>query len=146
MVEQLRQLLLTFGIVLLVAAALGLGALLLLHRRLRRLNVPPNADFVSTLRAVPLALVIAIDLLDFGLDIFATPIVWVVLSRYRLQALRNIAAVEAIIPFTQVVPTLTVAWLGVRILGLGDRPRTGVILDADELEPGRYETRTGGRQ
>lgn len=146
MVEQLRQLLLTFGIVLLVAAALGFGVLLLLHRRLRRLNVPPNADFATTLRAVPLALVVAIDLLDFGLDIFATPIVWAVLSRYRLQALRNVAAIEAIIPLTQVIPTLTVAWIGVRLMGLGDRPRSGVILDADEREPGRYETRTGGRQ
>lgn len=145
MVEQLRQILMTFGIVLLVAAALGLVSLLLLHRRLRRLNVPSNADFATTLRAVPLALVIAIDLLDFGLDIFATPIVWVVLSRYRLQALRNAAALEAIIPLTQVIPTLTVAWIGVRLLGLGDRLGSGVILDADELEPGRYEARTGRR-
>jgi hypothetical protein len=145
MIDQLLQLLLTFGVVLLVAAALGFGVLLLLHRRLRRLDVPPGADLATTLRAVPLALVVAIDLLDLGLDVFATPIVWVVLSRYRLQALRNVAALEAIIPLTQVVPTLTVAWLGVRVLGLGETPRRGVVIDADESSPGRYEPRTGRR-
>ncbi len=145
MADALRELLITFGIVLVVATALGLGGLLLLHRRLRRLDVLPNAGLATTLRAVPLGLVIVLDLLDLGLDIFATPIVWLVLSRYRLHALRNAAALEAVIPLTQVVPTLTLAWLAVRALGLGDRPRRGVVLDADESSPGRYEPRVGGR-
>ncbi len=145
MADALRELLITFGLVLVVATALGLGGMLLFHRRLRRLDLPPNAGLATTLRAVPLGLVIVLDLLDLGLDIFATPIVWLVLSRYRLHALRNAAALEAVIPLTQVVPTLTVAWLAVRILGLGDRPRRGMVLDADESSPGRYEPRIGGR-
>ena len=145
MADALRELVVTFGIVLLAATALGLGGLLLLHRRLRRLHVPAHAGLATTLRAVPLGLVIVLDLLDLGLDIFATPIVWFVLSRYRLHALRNAAALEAVIPLTQVVPTLTVAWLAVRALGLGDRPRRGMVLDADESSPGRYEPRIGGR-
>jgi hypothetical protein len=145
MADVLRELVVTFGIVLLVATALGLGGLLLLHRRLLRLDVPPHAGLATTLRAVPLGLVIVLDLLDLGLDIFATPIVWLVLSRYRLHALRNAATLEAVIPFTNVVPTLTVAWLTVRAFQLGDRPRRGMVLDADESSPGRYEPRIGGR-
>jgi hypothetical protein len=142
MADVLRQTLVTFGIVFVVAAVLGLAGLLLLHRRLRRLNLPSDASLATTLRAVPLSLVVALDLLDLGLDVFATPIVWLVLSRYRLQALRNVAALEAIIPLTQVVPTLTVAWLAVRIFRLGDSPDS-MILDAEERSPGRYEPRIG---
>ena len=34
---------------------------------------------------------------------------------------------------------------GVRVFGLGEPPRRGVILEADERERGQYETRPGGR-
>jgi hypothetical protein len=91
---------------------------------------------------VPLGLVIVLDLLDLGLDVFATPVVWIILSRYRLQALRNTAAIEALIPFTQAIPTLTIAWLVVRMLNLGEIPRAGII-EAEERGPGRYEPRIG---
>ncbi len=131
------------GMVLLGAVLLGIIGLLLIHRSLARLQVPPNAGFATTLRIVPLSLVIVLDLLDLGLDIFAAPIVWLLLSRYRLQALRNVAAVEALVPFTQVVPTLTFAWLAVRMLGLGEAP--GAVIDADEQQPGYYVPRAGRR-
>jgi len=141
MAEGWRPLLVALAIVAVSATALGLLGLALIHRSLRRINLPPRASFAATLRRVPLALVVILDLLDLGLDIFATPIVWVVLTRYRLQALRNVAAVEAIIPFTQFIPTLTVAWIAVRLLGLGEAE----VLDMDEIEPGRYEQRAGRR-
>ena len=140
-VNEFGQLLQIVAVVMVVAAVLGVCGLLLLHRRLRRLRVPPGASFATTLRIVPLALVVVLDLLDLGFDMFAAPLVWIVLSRYRLQALRNTAAVEALIPFTQALPTLTVAWLAVHIFNLGDVPRADLI-ETEERVPRRYEPRS----
>lgn len=139
----------TFGQVLLsllvIGVVLGVLVLALIWRKLRRVQVPPDADFFTTVRAVPLGLVVGLDLLDMGLDVFATPIVWMILSRFKLQALRNVAAVEALVPFTQPVPTLTIAWLAARMLNLGSPPSRPdpSILEADETEPGTYTPRTG---
>jgi hypothetical protein len=145
------ELLHTFAQVLLslFLIGVGLGALLLalVYRRLRRIELPPNADFFTTIRAVPFGLVAALDLLDLGMDFFATPIVWLILSHFRLQALRNVAAVEALIPFTQPVPTLTLAWLAARLLNLGEppRPMNRETIDTDQFAPGAYSSRTGRR-
>ncbi len=98
-----------------VSVVLSLVCFALAVRKLRNLDIPPDADFTTTLLAVPIYVVLAIDLLDFGLDIFATPIVWVVLDRLNLKSLRNISAVEALIPFTNPIPTLTIAWVAVRL-------------------------------
>ncbi len=143
MADMVQDLFLTIVLVATGATLLGLLGLALLHRRLRRLRVPPNAGLATTLRMVPLALVVVLDLLDLGLDVFATPLVWVVLSRYRLQALRNTAALEALIPMTQVIPTMTLAWFGVRLLGLGEPALADNVLDAEEVSPGRYAPRAG---
>ncbi len=145
MEDWVQQFLTTIVAILFVAALLGLVGLLLLHRRLRRLRIPPNADFATTLRAVPVSLVVVLDLLDFGLDVFATPIVWLVLSRYKLQALRNVAAVEALVPFTQPIPTLTISWFAVRALGMGQAPPPEGVIDVEEETPGYYVPRTGRR-
>lgn len=141
----------TFGQVLLsvilIALVLAAVVLLLTYRSLRRITVPPDADFFTTIRAVPLGLVIGLDLLDLGLDIFATPIVWMILSRFKLQALRNVAAVEALVPFTQPIPTLTLAWFAARMFGLGDAPtrHNPYVIDVDEVAPGEYAPRGGRR-
>ncbi len=145
MANGLQQLLQDLALVAVVAVVLGLLGLLMLHRSLSRLRVPPGAGFATTLRMVPLPLVIVLDLLDLGLDVFATPIVWLVLSRYRLLALRNVAALEALVPLTRMLPTLTLAWFAVRMLGLGTPPTTGAIFDADEQRPGHYVPRVGRR-
>lgn len=131
--------------VLLISVVLGAVLLALVYRSLRRIKVPPNADFFTTVRAVPLGLVVGLDLLDLGLDVLATPIVWVILSRFRLQALRNVAAVEALIPFTQPIPTLTLAWVAARMLNLGDAPRTydPNIIETEEIGPDEYAPRPG---
>lgn len=131
--------------VLLICAVLGAVLLAVIYRSLRRIKVPPNADFFTTVRAVPLSLVVALDLLDLGLDFLATPVVWVVLSRFRLQALRNVAAVEALIPFTQPIPTLTLAWFAARALNLGDAPHIvdPNVIETDEIGPGEYAPRPG---
>jgi hypothetical protein len=148
--EFLRNLAGTLLALLVIGVTLGLLLIALVYRRLRRIQLPPNADFFTTIRAVPLALVVGLDLLDAGLDIFATPIVWAILSRFRLQALRNIAAAQAIVPFTQPVPLLTVSWIVARVLNLGTAPATWrggspYIVDADEIEPGEYAVRSGRR-
>lgn len=114
-VEGLRNIALTFAILSLLSL-LGAGLLLILaHRRLRHLNLPVYADFITTLRAVPLSLVLFLDLLDFGLDFFAVPVAWIVLGRLGLQGLRGVTIVEEIIPGTQLIPTMTAAWLLVRL-------------------------------
>lgn len=121
-IEDLRAV----GLVILGAMGVGLVLALILFvfivRRLRRMNIPPGAGFAETLQYTPLSVVLFIDLLDWSLDILAAPIVWVVLDRLGLRALRNVSAVEALIPFTQFIPTLTGSWLWVRLFGAHTLP------------------------
>ena len=102
-----------------VVACIGLIAL---ARSIRRLRIPPDADFFTTVRYIPLLLAIMLDLLDFGLDIFSAPIMWVALDRMGLDNLRNKATIEALIPVTNVIPTFTVCWFAARLLNLGMPP------------------------
>jgi hypothetical protein len=116
------ELLRDLGIALLILMALGLvaGSLLLALAvvQLRRIQIPPDATFVETLHMIPLVLVLAIDLLDLGLDVLAAPVSWIILDRLGLKALRSLATVEALIPGTQFLPTLTACWIGVRLFGI----------------------------
>lgn len=127
----------TLRVFVIFAAVLGLMAAALLayvYRRLHAIGVPDGADLFTTLRHVPIALPIALDLLDLMFDIFATPIVWVVLSRFRMQALRNAAAAEALIPFTQPLPIFTALWIAARLFKLGTPP------PHYDLAPGRLDS------
>jgi hypothetical protein len=116
----------TIGISLLVifGISLLLGALLLAIaiRQLKHLNIPPNAGYAETLRHTPFLVVLGIDLLDLGLDVLAAPVTWILLDRMGLRALRNVSAVEALIPGTQFIPTLTLSWVIVRLFGIGELP------------------------
>ncbi|GAB4154785.1 MAG: hypothetical protein Fur0021_21590 [Candidatus Promineifilaceae bacterium] len=116
--EQLRSIGLVVAGILAVNLILFTILIALAYRRLKHLNIPPDADLVETLHIVPLFLVLAIDLLDLTLDFLAFPIVWVILNRMGLNALRNVSTVEAVIPFTQPIPTLTLSWIGVRLFRL----------------------------
>ncbi|MDJ0755106.1 MAG: hypothetical protein QNJ45_16410 [Ardenticatenaceae bacterium] len=87
-------------------------------QQLRHLDIPEDATFIETLRLTPFSIVLAVDLLDLSLDVLAAPVAWVLLDRLGLKALRGLSAVEAVIPGTQFIPTLTACWLGVRVLGL----------------------------
>ncbi|MCB8983221.1 MAG: hypothetical protein H6659_05335 [Ardenticatenaceae bacterium] len=110
----------TVGIYVLgiMACSLMLGLLLLgyILVAVRRINVPPDADFTETLLHTPLLVVVMIDLLDLGLDILSAPFTWIILDRLGLKALRGVASAEALLPFTQVIPTMTLCWLGARFL------------------------------
>lgn len=87
-------------------------------RRVKQVDVPKNAGFTDTMAVVPISIVVAIDLLDLGLDILAAPISWLILDRLGLKALRGMAVVEALIPLTQPIPTLTIAWVLVNVFGV----------------------------
>lgn len=116
----LNETLRTFGTYLLivmgVSLILALLLLIVVVRQVRKINVPPGADFQETLLLTPFSVVLMIDLLDLGLDVLAAPISWVILDRLGLKALRGVSAVEAVIPFTQPIPTMTLAWIGARVL------------------------------
>jgi hypothetical protein len=132
-----------FGIMLGALLLAGL-ALLLAIRKLRKIRLPADADFFTAIRAVPFSLVIGLDLLDLGLDTFSAPIIYFILNRTGLQALRNVAAFEAFIPFTGPIPTLTIAWLVARFLNLGQTYDPNLI-EAQRVGPDRYVARPGGR-
>ena len=122
-----------FADVLLVAgvcAALALvGAIVLLviaARQIMHLDIPEDADFFETLQIVPITVPLALDLLDMAFDVFAAPISWIVLELLGLQSLQLVTVFEGLIPGTQVIPTLTIAWVLARIMkarGKGRRSR-----------------------
>lgn len=141
---ELETILTTLGVVILIALILAAIVLAVALRKLKRIRLPPNADFFTTVRAVPLSLVIGLDLLDLGLDVFSTPIIWFILNRTGLQALRNVASFEALLPFTGPVPTLTIAWFAARWLNLG-QPYDPNVIEAERIGPGRYAARPGSR-
>jgi hypothetical protein len=118
-----------FGLFVFAAMAISFVVAMILFvfviRRLRRVEIPPNAGFSETLLHTPLLLVVFIDLLDFALDVLAVPFTWVILDRLGLRSLRNVAAFEALLPFTQVIPTMTLAWFAARLLG----PRFDMVAD-----------------
>lgn len=115
----LAEFLRTFGITLLtlmgVALALSLLLLFIVWRQVKRIHIPPDATFGETLLLTPFLVVLMIDLLDFALDFLAAPISWIILDRLGLKALRGVSLVESIIPFTQAIPTMTIAWIWVRL-------------------------------
>lgn len=117
--------------VLIVGGLLATAALGMWVDRVRAaraaLREPATGEetFFEALRRVPLGLVITVDVLDLLLDFFATPIVWVLLDRLGYKALRKVAAVEALIPFTQPIPTMTICWLIARATGPEGFSRAG---------------------
>ena len=107
-------LVLIFGVCLTLAGIL----LTIAQRQASKINIPDGANLVTTLQNVPFYVVLGIDLLDLALDFLATPITWVFLDQMGLKALRNISAIEAVIPGTQFIPTLSFAWIAVNIFGV----------------------------
>ncbi|WP_298821768.1 hypothetical protein [Chloroflexus sp.] len=119
MTEQLVTILGWFLALMVISLTLATIVLWWIWRRIRSLNVPSDAGFFTTMHYIPIALPIALDLLDLGLDILAAPVSWLILDRLGLRGLRNKAAVEALIPLTQPIPVFTIGWLIARLTGLG---------------------------
>jgi hypothetical protein len=113
--EDLRLIGILFIAIVVTSLLLAVVLLTIAVRHMRRIKIPPNADFIDTLRLTPFYVVLAVDLLDLGLDVLSVPIVWVLLDRMGLKALRSVSAVQAVIPGTQFLPALTACWIGVRL-------------------------------
>ncbi len=111
-----HKLLIAFVIIIIVGLFLSLLLLGWIILRVRRIHLPVGADFFTALEYTPLSIVILLDLLDLTLDFLSAPISWTILSYLGLQPLRGITAVESLIPGTQILPTMTIFWLLVRLM------------------------------
>jgi hypothetical protein len=104
---------------------LGIGLVLslilvgVLIASIRRINIPPDADPITALRATPLIVVLTLDLLDFFLDFLSAPFSWILLGRLGLKPLRAVTLIESLIPGTQFIPTMTAAWIIARFIRRG---------------------------
>ena len=101
-------------VVIVIAAVAGL--IYLAIRELEDLEIPQDADFFETLRIIPITVPIALDLLDLAFDVFAAPIAWFILDLLGLEALKTVTVVEGLVPGTQILPTMTLAWVLARIM------------------------------
>lgn len=108
----LYTLLALFGIALVLAILL----LLWIIWRVRRINLPPDADWFTAMRATPFVVVLMLDLLDFSLDFLSAPFAWILLSYLGLKPLRAVTVIESLIPGTQFLPTMTAAWVIARFM------------------------------
>ncbi len=102
----------------LMVAGLLLSVVLLIWViwRVRRIDLPADADVLTALQRTPFVVVLLLDLLDLGLDIFSVPLTWPLLGRLGLAPLRGVTVIEGLIPGTQLIPTMTLAWLFARWL------------------------------
>ncbi|MBI4789952.1 MAG: hypothetical protein HY782_23205 [Chloroflexi bacterium] len=114
----LSAVLLLLGSILLIALVLIVWAVW----AIRRIDLPPGADYITALRATPLVVVIILDLLDASLDIFSAPITWFLLGRLGLAPLRGVAVIEGLIPLTNFIPLMTISWLYARFIATEDNP------------------------
>ncbi len=109
-----------FLVLILILLGIGLFCTLLLLAwviwRVKRLNLPGDSDFFTTLRVTPLSVVLLLDVLDFTLDFFSAPFAWVLLGYLGLKPLRAVTVIESFIPGSQLIPTMTVAWIIARMI------------------------------
>jgi hypothetical protein len=123
--DDLQTIGLILGGLFLVGVVIFLLMLAYAYRAVRHLDIPPDAGFADTLHLTPFLVVVGIDMLDLTLDVLAAPAAWIILDRLGLKALRTTATIEAIIPGTQIIPTLTLAWIVVRLFNItSDRSKT----------------------
>ena len=113
----LRNFSIIFISLMVLCLMLGIVILWIASKQVKDIDVPEGAGFAQTLHYTPFVVVLGIDLLDFGLDFLAAPIAWVILDNFGLKALRGVSVVETLIPGTQLLPTMTAAWLFVRATG-----------------------------
>lgn len=128
-----------YALLVLIGSGLLISALLLgwVIWRVRRIRLPEGADALTALRATPFIVVLLLDLLDFSLDFLSAPISWALLSRLGLGPLRGVTLLEGLIPGTQMIPTMTLAWIVTRLFSLGRAPQIpGPPLPDERHRPG----------
>jgi hypothetical protein len=111
----LRQALILFAIMIGIGLVLSLVLLAWVIWRVKRIHLPFDAGPIEALRATPLGVVVLLDLLDLSLDFLSAPLAWTLLSRLGLLPLRGVTVLWALIPGTQALPIMTLAWLVVRL-------------------------------
>ena len=112
---QMRQALLLFLLVIGTGLLLSLVLLVWVIWKVKRINLPLNAGPVAALQATPFGVVVLLDLLDLSLDFLAAPLAWTLLSYLGLLPLRAVTVLWTLIPGTQALPLMTLAWLVVRL-------------------------------
>ena len=110
-----QNILYIFLAVVAVGLALSLILLVWVVKRVKRIQLPANADAMTALRATPFSIILLLDVLDLTLDFLSAPFSWVLLGYLGLQPLRAVTTVEAFIPGTQFLPTMTAAWIIARL-------------------------------
>jgi len=135
----------TVGIALAICAGASLIAVVTLlitaWQQVIDLEIPEEADFFETLQMIPITVPIALDLLDLVFDVFSAPISWVILELMGLRALQMITVIEGIIPGTQFIPTLTIAWFVARGMKRKERANTpfrSTLRDMQNQSEGHY--------
>lgn len=113
--ELLEQLGYALACVAGTALVLALIVGIYVFTRIRRINLPPDADTLTALRMTPLSVVILLDLLDLGLDFLAAPFAWIILTKLGLGPLRGVTVAESLLPGTGAIPTMTAAWILARV-------------------------------
>ena len=112
---QLNDLFKVLGIIILTALILAMLLAAWVFWRVRKINLPANADFFEALRATPFSVVLLLDLLDLSLDFLSAPFAWIILGKLGLEPLRAVSVIESFIPGTQALPTMTIAWIIARV-------------------------------
>lgn len=114
----LTEVLRIFLIISGVSLALAAFVFALVVWQMRKIDIPATATAIQALRASPFSVVLLLDLLDLSLDFFSAPISWTLLGYLGLQPLRGVTVIEGLIPATQAIPTMSLAWLAVRLFNL----------------------------
>lgn len=146
----IQQAILVFGLFAAFALAGAVFLLVLAAQQIAGIEIPEDADFFETLQMLPITVPLALDLLDLAFDVFSAPISWLILELLGLKALQTITLFEGLIPGTQLIPTMTAAWVVARIMGKNDkasdsRLRRNIRDYQLRAEDERYARLEGGR-
>jgi len=104
-------------IIMAISFGVALVLLVWIVWQVKRIELPPEADFQTALLHTPFVVVLVLDLLDISLNFMSAPVGWAILTYLGLRPLRGITVVEGVLPGTELVPTMTVAWVAVRLMG-----------------------------
>lgn len=144
--EALRYAILILCITAIVGVAGAVTLLVVAARQIAELEVPEDADFFETLQIVPITIPLAIDFLDLAFDFLSAPITWVILELLGLRSLQMVSLFEGIIPGTQPIPTLTIAWVVARMMKRRNRqsPLRSALRDRELQARAGYSRLSGG--
>lgn len=115
-------------------------------RQVSEIEIPEGADFFETLQAIPITVPLALDLLDMAFDVFSAPISWIILELLGLRPLQMITVFEGLIPGTQLIPTMTIAWVVSRVMKkkIRQSPLRGALHDYQLQSQGQFGRLGGG--